>query len=101
MAGYLSINLDVLEQTANDYREVRDNINTALKDIDNTMKMLQSSKWISEASQAYFTQYSEDWRTSVEHHLVAIEQMSSGLDNAFQEYKALFDQIPTLANMID
>ncbi len=101
MAREVSINLNVLEETANEYRKTHEDISAALKDIDATMQLLQSSKWISEASQVYFTQYTDDWKTSVEHHLVALDKVAEGLEFAKEEYMQLYNDIPRLADALD
>ena len=97
MAETLRIDFDILRETIDAYQKAYDDFVRVLQDISKTMTDLQGTKWSSAASQKYFEQYTEDWKTSFIQHLQSIVHLKGALEYAQKEYAALYDQIPTLA----
>jgi WXG100 family type VII secretion target len=96
MAKRLSIDLEALQETIDAFQTAIDELNQSVAAVDVAMGHLRATKWHSDASAAYFMQYSDNWRISVKNHLVALLKLSEGLVAANNEYSALSDQIPRL-----
>lgn len=101
MAKKLSIDLDMLDSTINDYTTAIDDLKTAVSAVDKAMTDLRGTRWQSDASVAYFSQYSEDWKQSVNAHLTALEQMKGSLVYAQREYLQLYYQIEALRSALN
>ena len=96
MASRLEIDFDLLQNTINDYDTALSHLQDAVNHADRAMNSLRSSKWDTEASVAYFAQYSEDWKKTVQNHMEALKDLNDGLKNAMSEYSAIYDQIGDL-----
>lgn len=101
MENKLSINFTQLSSAITDYTKAYEELNAALGSVDKAMGELRSSKWDTEASVAYFAQYSEEWRISVRNHLAALNELREQLEYAQKEYGAVYDQIEVLANTLN
>lgn len=89
MAEYLAIDLEALRNTIKLYSDAIVNLEMAIEKVDGAMNQLQSTKWQSDASDAYFAAYSDRWKKSVREHLVALLELRDSLDKADREYSAL------------
>ena len=96
MAGKLSINFEQLRGVIEDYTRAIEQLSQALNAVDRAIADLRSSKWDTDASVAYFAQYSDRWRVSVMDHLVALNELRNGLRSAYDEYSRLFEKIDDL-----
>ena len=96
MASKLTIDFDTLQDVIDKYVEALQDLNTAVQQIDTAMHTLEATRWKTEASVAYFAQYTDDWRTSVDDHITALSTLLNSLYVAQAEYGKLYDQIGTM-----
>lgn len=96
----LSIDFNQLSDAINDYTTAIDTLNQAIASVDKAMAELRGSKWDTEASVAYFAQYSDEWRTSINNHITALYNLNESLKYAQSEYGAVYNQIESLKNTL-
>ena len=100
MPKQLRVDTTQMLRTSRDYQKAIDDLEKARTNLDNAIQALRSSGWKSAASEAYFRQYDEKWKKSLETHVKTLEHMRGSLDEAKREYEKLCDQAKSLANSL-
>ena len=98
MPNQLRVDTSQMQRTSRDYQKAIDDLEKARANLDNAINALRTSGWDSGASKAYFKQYDDKWKKSLEAHVKTLEHMRGSLDEARREYEKLCDQAKTLGS---
>jgi len=100
MANQLRVDTTQMQKTSRDYQKAIDDLEKARRNLENAIQALKTSGWDSGASKAYFRQYDDKWKKSLETHVKTLEHMRGSLDAAAKEYGKLIDQAKTLGSTL-
>jgi len=100
MPKQLRVDTVQMQRTSRDYQKAIDDLEKARTNLDNAIQALRSSGWKSAASEAYFRQYDEKWKKSLETHVTTLGHMRDSLNDAKKEYDSLCDQAKNLASSL-
>lgn len=97
MSDYLKYNTDLIQQVVRIYDESVSSMDSMLKDMDNMVDDLRQG-WKSEAGQAFFDKYNDDWLNGFVQYQEVLLHMSKNLGIANREYQSVTEKAKDLSD---
>lgn len=82
----LVINTDVLQNTINTYNQAIVDIERAMKEADAAITSLKASGWKTNASRAFFNNFDNTWKTSMNNRVKVMKHLRDCLLDAKRDY---------------
>lgn len=98
MAKRLKVDFNDLQSSIKTYNRTKEDFETVLKNLSQSIDNLKSTGWKSGASDAFFKTFDENWKKNMELHIRIVEHLLECLENANKEYTTVHENIKTLGN---
>ena len=100
MANELKIDFDLLTNTINAYSTLISDLENVKNQANTAIKILESTKWKSAASEAFFSTYSTNWTVAFDEQIKSMDFLKEQLEAAREEYEDLYEEIDQIANAV-